>query len=57
MTSCNNCEFFNPVPKDADDYEAGKGDCVTEKADEKGRYWLSRPVFEGSASCKSYSKR
>ncbi len=56
MTTCKDCEFFNAVPPEADDYEAGKGDCVTEKVDEKGKYWLSRPVHQGSTTCASFSK-
>lgn len=54
MTACKDCEFFFEVPEDADDYAAGKGDCVTQKEDEKGKYWLSRPVLEGSACCAAF---
>lgn len=57
MSNCNQCDFFNPVPKDADDHEDGRGDCITQKADEKGVYWLSRPVNQSSASCASFHKR
>lgn len=57
MTTCNDCEFFFAVPEDADDFEKNKGDCVTEKNDEKGRYWLSRPVFENSECCSAFKKR
>lgn len=56
MATCGECEFFNPLSEDADDYERGKGDCVTEKADEKGKYWLSKPVFETSTTCDKFHK-
>ena len=36
---------FFAVPEDADDFEPGKGDFVVEVKDEKGKYWLSKPVF------------
>ena len=38
-------KFFFPVPKDSDDYMAGKGDYVREIKDEKGKFWLSKCVF------------
>jgi benzylsuccinate synthase/naphthyl-2-methylsuccinate synthase gamma subunit len=57
MATCNQCEFFNPIPSDADDYAAGKGDCVTEKRDEKGKYWLSRPVDEHASTCSNFHKQ
>lgn len=34
-----------PVPEDASDYVPGKADMVTEMQDEKGKYWLSKPVI------------
>jgi len=36
---------FFPIPEDADDFEPGKGDFVVEQKDEKGKFWLSKPVF------------
>lgn len=54
MRTCKTCHNFFPVSEDEYDYEPGKGDCVTEKKDEKGKYWLSRPVMEGSAACSLY---
>jgi len=57
MTTCTQCEFFNIIPKEADDYEPSKGDCVTEKVDEKGAYWLSKPVSETADACASFHKR
>ena len=54
MTNCKDCEFFFPVAEDADDYAAAKGDCVVEKRDEKGQYWLSKPVSEGDDCCENY---
>lgn len=52
MATCGQCGFFFKIPEEAGDYEPGKGDCVTEKKDEKGKYWLSRPVFDtGGEGC------
>ena len=51
MRACGNCRYFFPIPEDEYDYEFGKGDCVTEKKDEKGRFWLSKPVYESTAAC------
>jgi len=52
--TCKQCANCFPVPADADDYEAGKADCVREKEDEKGKYWLSKPVTENSARCEAF---
>ncbi len=56
MSKCKNCNFFILVPDDADDFEPGKGDCITEKEDEKGKYWLSKPVFDNMEACGSFKK-
>ena len=56
MGSCKECEYFFPVPEGEDDYEAGRADCVVQKEDEKGKYWLSKPVFEKSERCDLYRK-
>ena len=57
MAKCKDCSCFFAVPDGADDYEAEKGDCVTEHKDEKGKFWLSKPVFEASVGCRSFTKR
>ena len=57
MANCVECSFFFPIPEDSDDYEKGKGDCVNEKKDEKGKYWLSKPVFESNETCESFKKK
>lgn len=57
MATCEECAFFFKVPEDADDYELNKGDCVTEKRDEKGTYWLSKPVFTATESCIHFDKK
>jgi benzylsuccinate synthase len=57
MSTCENCGFFFLTPKDADDYEAGKGDCVRPKKDEKGQYWLSKPTFGPSETCPEFHKK
>ena len=56
MAKCENCSFFNLIPKDADDFEPDKGDCITEVKDEKGKYWLSKPVFSSMDACGSFKK-
>lgn len=57
MANCKECSFFFPISEDADDFEQGKGDCVNEKKDEKGKYWLSRPAFEGDETCEIFNKK
>jgi len=56
MSTCEACSFFFPIPEDADDYEPGKGDCVLEKKDEKGKYWLSKPVLKETESCANFQE-
>lgn len=56
MATCIECSYFFKVPENEDDYEPGKGDCVTEKKDQKGQYWLSKPVFATSETCISFRK-
>ena len=57
MANCVDCSFFFTIPEDADDYEKGKDDCVNEKKDEKGKYWLSKPVFESNETCETFKKK
>lgn len=57
MATCSNCVFFFAVPEDADDYEKGKGDCVNQVEDEKGLYWLSKPVFDVTDACTNFNKK
>ena len=52
--TCKQCTQFFPVPDGADEYQAGKADCVLEKEDEKGKYWLSKPVYESSQQCDAF---
>ncbi len=56
MAVCEKCSFFFSVPENAGDYEPGKGDCVTEKQDEKGKYWLSKPVMQNMEACGMFKK-
>jgi len=56
MTTCKDCTYFFQVPENAGDFEPGKGDCVTEKEDAKGKYWLSKPTTNASLSCPTYNK-
>lgn len=55
MATCSDCAFFFQIPETAGDYEAGKGDCVTELKDQKGKFWLSKPVMKESMACESFS--
>jgi hypothetical protein len=52
MAICAECKSFFPIPENADDFEQGKGDCVREEKDEKGKYWLSKPVMGDMAADK-----
>ena len=45
MAFCKECGFFSAIPETADDYEAGKGDCVREERDDKGKFWVSKPTM------------
>lgn len=56
MSACKECALFFAIPADAGDYEPGKGDCVIEHKDEKGKYWLSKPVFQGMQACGQFKK-
>jgi hypothetical protein len=56
MVKCKDCSFFIKVPESADDFAPGKGDCITEVEDEKGKYWLSKPVFETTEACETFKK-
>lgn len=57
MATCAECAFFFRVPEGEDDFEPGKADCVTEHKDQKGKYWLSKPVFEKTETCQNFRKR
>jgi hypothetical protein len=50
MSTCKDCSYFFPVPQDAYDYKQGKGDCVNEKEDEKGK-------FEDTEQCSVFEQR
>lgn len=55
--TCKQCANFFPVPASDDDYEAGKADCVLVKEDEKGKYWLSKPVSESGTRCAAFQTK
>ena len=57
MATCGECAFFFKVPEGEDDFEPGKADCVTELKDQKGKYWLSKPVYETTETCQTFRKR
>ncbi|MBC7325163.1 Benzylsuccinate synthase gamma subunit [Neomoorella glycerini] len=56
---CKNCRSFFAIPEDADDFEPGKGDCVREEQDDKGKYWKARPVMgdKDASKCPGFIKR
>lgn len=57
MSTCSDCVFFNRLPEDAIDFAPGRGDCVTENKDQKGKFWLAKPVNTGDAACPDYSTK
>ncbi len=59
MATCAECKSFFTIPENADDYEQGKGDCVREEKDQKGKYWLSKPVMGGMSAdnCSYFTKK
>ena len=57
MAICAECQSFFSVPDNADDYEPGKGDCVIEEIDEKGKFWLSKSTMDKGQCEKFKSKK
>jgi len=59
LATCEKCRSFYPIPKDADDYAEGKGDCVCEKKDAKGKWWDSKPVMGSTTAdkCPNYVQK
>jgi hypothetical protein len=59
MASCKECRHFFSIPEDADDFAKGKGDCVMEERDDKGKYWSARPTMEECEAdkCPGYTKK
>jgi hypothetical protein len=59
MPICAECKSFFAVPEGADDYAINKGDCVLEEKDDKGKYWLSKPVMgtTDSNKCARFNQR
>jgi benzylsuccinate synthase len=57
MSKCETCKAFFKISENADDFESGKGDCVIESKDDKGKYWASKPVFGDSPKCTVYGAR
>lgn len=51
MANCGECASFFKIPTGDSDYEPGKGDCVMEQRDQKGKFWLSKPVLESDTAC------
>jgi benzylsuccinate synthase len=57
MATCSECKLFFKIPESDLDFEAGKGDCVVQRQDQKGKYWLSKPVFESDSACDQLAPR
>jgi len=51
MATCGECASYFAIPEGDLDYEKGKGDCVVEQQDQKGKFWLSRPVKDTDLAC------
>jgi benzylsuccinate synthase len=51
MAKCGECASFFRIPEADLDHEKGKGDCVMKRQDQKGKFWLSKPVFESDPGC------
>jgi len=51
MVKCEECASFFKIPESDLDYQKGKGDCVLKRQDQKGKYWLSKPVFASDPGC------
>ncbi len=49
--------FFSEFPEGDLDYEQGKGDCVIQQQDEKGKFWLSKPVSQDNEGCPKMEQR
>ncbi|KGP76076.1 benzylsuccinate synthase bssC [Desulfosporosinus sp. Tol-M] len=56
MATCAECKSFFSIPENADDFEPGKGDCVIEEKDEKGKFWLSKTTME-TGGCKDFKPK
>lgn len=54
MSKCKDCTQYFALPENAGDYEKGKGDCVKEKQDAKGKYWLSKPTTVDTLACNEF---
>ena len=57
MATCEECASFFAIPEGDLDYEKGKGDCVIEQQDQKGKFWLSKPVQGSDAACEKIRTR
>ncbi|HBW38641.1 benzylsuccinate synthase gamma subunit family protein [Desulfosporosinus sp. BICA1-9] len=52
MANCSQCKSFFEIPEGADDFTPGKGDCVRQEQDAKGKWYESKPVMGDTASDK-----
>ena len=54
MTECSECKAFFPIEEKYDDHEPGKGDCVHEESDDKGRWLSASPVMGEMEACSRF---
>ena len=57
MATCADCKAFFPIEEKYDDYEPGKGDCVHELSDKKGKWWDAKPVRKDMEACKEFMSK
>ena len=57
MSKCEECTYFYSISEGSDNTGQGRGDCVTESKDEKGKFWRAREVSADSESCQSFKER
>lgn len=57
MATCKECSFFFRIPETDLDYEEGKGDCVIQRQDQKGKFWLSKPRLAADPACEEIKQK
>jgi len=50
MANCSQCKSFYAIPEGANDFTPGKGDCVCQEQDVKGKWYESKPVMGDTPS-------
>ncbi len=57
MSKCEECINYFAISEGSDDAESGKGDCVAEKKDDKGKYWTAKEMSKDMESCPDFQAR